>query len=75
MAERVKSYFLRGVNEIKLDLHKRWLTEAPQIKHIIIDSGHHIQLDEPLRVINEIKAMIEVVRSNQFTKDSSKQIP
>lgn len=67
--------FLRGVNQIKLDLHKRWLTEAPQIKHIITDSGHHIQLEEPLRVINEIKAMIEVVRSNQFTKNSSKQIP
>jgi len=61
--------FLRGVNQIKLELHKRWLTEAPQVKHIIVPtSGHHIQLDQPVLVIKEIKSMIEQLESNQLTK-------
>jgi pimeloyl-ACP methyl ester carboxylesterase len=52
--------FLKGVNQITLDLHKKWLADAPHIKHVLAQhSGHFIHLDEPELVINEIKAMLK----------------
>lgn len=52
--------FLKGVNQIKLQLHKRWLTNAPHIRHVLATrSGHYIQIDEPELVINEIRTMIK----------------
>lgn len=51
--------FLEGVNQIKLDLHKRWLIDAPHIRHVLAQrSGHFIHIDEPELVINEIRSMI-----------------
>ena len=52
--------FLKGVNQIKLGLHKRWLTNAPHIHHVLAQrSDHYIHQDEPELVIEEIKVMIE----------------
>jgi hypothetical protein len=52
--------FLKGVNQITLDLHKKWLTDALHIKHVLAHrSGHFIHIDEPELVINEMKAMLK----------------
>jgi pimeloyl-ACP methyl ester carboxylesterase len=52
--------FLKGVNQIKIDLHKEWLTDAPHIRHVLAHrSGHYIHFDEPELVINEINAMLK----------------
>lgn len=52
--------FLKGVNQIALDLRKKWLINAPHIRLVPAHhSGHFIQFDEPDLVINEIKAMFK----------------
>lgn len=52
--------FLKGVNQIALDLRKKWLIDAPHIRLVPAHrSGHFIQFDEPDLVINEIKAMLK----------------
>lgn len=54
--------FLRSAIDAKVRLHKQWLQDAPQIKHIITNkSGHHIHVDEPELVVNEIRKMVEGV--------------
>jgi pimeloyl-ACP methyl ester carboxylesterase len=55
--------FLKGVNEMKVNLHKRWVAESPHLKHVFANkSGHYVQFDEPQLVINEIKALINARR-------------
>ena len=57
--------FLRGATDAKVYLHKQWLQDAPQIKHIITNkSGHHIHADEPKLVIREIRDMMETINKN-----------
>lgn len=52
--------FLRGSNAIKLALHDRWVSEAPHIRHVLAArSGHHIQLDEPELIVEEIRKMVK----------------
>jgi pimeloyl-ACP methyl ester carboxylesterase len=52
--------FLKGVNQIKLALHKKWLTDAPHIRHVLAHrSGHYIHIDEPKLVISEIRTMVK----------------
>lgn len=52
--------FLRDATAAKVRLHKQWLKDAPQIKHIITNkSGHHIHADEPDLVAREIREMVE----------------
>lgn len=52
--------FLKGVNQIALDLRKRWLIDAPHIRLVpALRSGHFIQFDEPELVIDEIKTMLK----------------
>jgi pimeloyl-ACP methyl ester carboxylesterase len=55
--------FLRGMNEMKVQLHKRWVAESPHLKHVFANkSGHYVQFDEPQLVINEIKALVTAQR-------------
>jgi len=55
--------FLRGATDAKVYLHKQWLQDAPQIRHIITNkSGHYVHVDEPELVIREIRAMVEVLK-------------
>lgn len=52
--------FLKGVNQIALNLHKKWTIDAPHIRLVPAHrSGHFIEFDEPELVINEIKAMLK----------------
>lgn len=55
--------FLKGANDIKLDLHRRWLKDAPHIRHILVQhSGHFIQFDKPELVIGEIRRMARKIK-------------
>lgn len=55
--------FLKGINEMKVTLHKRWVLESPHLKHVFANkSGHYVQFDEPQLVINEIKALVNAKR-------------
>jgi len=52
--------FLKGVNEMKVTLHKRWVSESHHLKLIYANkSGHYVQFDEPQLVVDEIKAFID----------------
>lgn len=52
--------FLKGVNQMKLDLHKKWATQFPNIRHVLAEkSGHYVHYDEPELVITEIKSMLK----------------
>lgn len=52
--------FLKGVNKMKVDLHKKWATNSPHIRHVLAErSGHYVHYDEPELVISEIKTIIE----------------
>lgn len=52
--------FLKGVNQIKFYLHKKWLKDAPHIRHVLAHrSGHYIHIDEPELVISEIRTMVK----------------
>jgi pimeloyl-ACP methyl ester carboxylesterase len=51
--------FLHGLNEMKVNLHKRWVTEFPHIRLVFANkSGHYVQFDEPELVINELILLI-----------------
>ena len=53
--------------DIWLNLHRSWLKDAPQTRHIVTEkSGHSIHHDEPQLVIEEIKKLIENVKANQL---------
>lgn len=55
--------FLKGMNEMKVTLHKQWVVESPHLKHVFANkSGHYVQFDEPQLVINEIKALVNANR-------------
>lgn len=52
--------FLQGATDAKVRLHKEWLQDALQMKHIITNkSGHFIHVDEPELVVGEIRAMMK----------------
>jgi pimeloyl-ACP methyl ester carboxylesterase len=52
--------FLRGANEMKVTLHKRWVNDAPQIRHVFAEkSGHYVQFDEPDLVVAEILLLVQ----------------
>lgn len=52
--------FMKGVNDIKVTLHQRWVSEYPHIRHIFANaSGHFVQHDEPQLVVDEILAIVE----------------
>lgn len=63
--------FLKGVNKMKVDLHKKWATSSPHIRHVLAQkSGHYIHYDEPELVINEIKTIVGTITkktNNQTT--------
>ncbi|HEY0741508.1 MAG TPA: alpha/beta hydrolase [Chryseosolibacter sp.] len=51
--------FLKGANEIKVALHKRWASEYPHIRHVYANkSGHYVQFDEPELVISEVLNLV-----------------
>jgi alpha-beta hydrolase superfamily lysophospholipase len=51
--------FLKGVNKMKVDLHKQWAVNSPHIRHVFAQkSGHYVHYDEPELVINEIKTVV-----------------
>jgi pimeloyl-ACP methyl ester carboxylesterase len=52
--------FLKGINDMKVTLHKRWSSESPHIRHVFANkSGHYVQFDEPELVINELMLLIQ----------------
>ncbi len=52
--------------QIKRELFKQWLTQAPQMKLVeTTNSGHYIQDTEPDLVIHEVKSMLETVRADK----------
>lgn len=51
--------FLKGANEIKVALHKRWASEYPHIRLVYANkSGHYVQFDEPELVIREVLNLV-----------------
>ena len=55
--------FLEGINEMKIALHKQWVTDSPHIKHVLATkSGHYVQFDEPELVIQEVNRLLKVKR-------------
>jgi pimeloyl-ACP methyl ester carboxylesterase len=51
--------FLKGVNEMKVTLHRRWATENPHVTHVFADkSGHYVQFDEPELVVEEVMLLV-----------------
>lgn len=52
--------------QIKKELFSQWLNQAPQIKFVATTkSGHYIQDSEPELLMDEVKLMIEKLRTEQ----------
>jgi hypothetical protein len=52
--------------KIKKELFDQWLTQASQIKLIATTkSGHYIQDSEPELLIDEVKLMVEKLRTEK----------
>lgn len=52
--------------QLWLRLHKEWLKQLPNARHIITEkSGHYIQVDEPALVIDAIRQMLGSVKANR----------
>jgi pimeloyl-ACP methyl ester carboxylesterase len=55
--------FLLDKVDIWVNLHKDWIKEAPQIRHVITEkSGHYIHNEEPELVITELLLMLEKLK-------------
>jgi pimeloyl-ACP methyl ester carboxylesterase len=51
--------------DIWVDLHRSWIKEAPQIRHIITEKGgHYIHNNDPELVISELKLLLDKIKRN-----------
>lgn len=59
--------FLKGVNRMKVELHRQWTVNFPHIRHVLAQkSGHYVHYDEPQLVIEEIKAIVRTLPQTQM---------
>jgi pimeloyl-ACP methyl ester carboxylesterase len=64
--------FLAELLIIKLAEHRRWLAQYPQMRHVIEDCGHAVQIDRPELCVDLIREMVMDVRTrNRNTREIS----